>query len=173
TGHKTVVTDDAGIGPYRWLRAGGIAYVNRDQRLVVRGTTVGPKLDLSRSLLATVAISPDGKRLLYTTGCDVWLANARTGSRSLFIHGFYESGPDSWSPTGRFVVLGRFGCRPYDDHRSPNAALFDSHGRRLDGNLAGEVTSWSDNDRYLLTCCGEWMGTDLGPLEPLVLSDLK
>jgi hypothetical protein len=63
--------------------------------VLVRGQAVSP-----------FAWSPDGRRLAYLDGGDLWIATVRDGRRSLAIRDFRYSSEGSWSPDGsRFAGL--------------------------------------------------------------------
>ncbi len=176
TGSRHLLARDAGAGSFRWLREGRVAYLDRRGGFVVRhpdGTMQRRRLGLPASALSTLAIAPDGDRLLYTKGCDVWLENLRTRSVRRFAHARYSPTRVSWSPTGAHVALAASSWRACDedfDWYHAGTALFDGRGRELD-RLPGGVVDWSTDDRFLLASGGV-TGTAVTAAQPLVLDDL-
>ena len=170
TGARRRVATDAGAGPVTWLRNGRIAYVDTHRRLVVGGRRYAvPR--------GTIAVAPDGARILYTKTCDVWLANLRTGRVRRFARAGYATAGASWSPDGTHVALGAgwwSNCDDEDygfDWYHAGTELFDLDGRPLD-RVAGGVVGWSRDGRYLLTAGGV-TGTEVGALQPLQLVDVR
>ena len=172
-----MVADDVGAGPYRWLRDGGIAYLDGGRR-VVRVSPTGQvrRTSLSRAPLGAVAIAPDGQRVLYAKGCDVWLENLRTGRARRFAHAHFAPTGESWSPAGNRIALAASsygqGCGVEDfDWYHAGTALFDLRGAQLD-SLRGQVVGWSADARFLITSGGV-TGSSVGGVQPLFLDDLR
>jgi Tol biopolymer transport system component len=175
TGRARLLAHDAGAGPFRWLRDGGIAYTDSRGRLVIRGAdATRRRYQLPPQALRSAAIAPNGERLLYTSGCDVWLANIRSGKVRRFAHASYSPTRLSWSPTGSQVALASSWWADCDrdfDWYHASTALFDQHGRELD-QLAGATVGWSPDGRFLLTSGGV-TGTQTATLHPLLIDDLR
>ncbi|HEU0303404.1 MAG TPA: hypothetical protein VFR32_02370 [Gaiellaceae bacterium] len=170
-----LVTADVGAGPYRWLRDGRIAYVDRGGRVVrLSGTGRVSRSSLSRDALGAIAIAPDGERVLYASGCDVWLENLRTARTRRFAHAHFSPTEESWSPTGDHIALASSGysqgCTDFDWYHA-GTALFDLRGAQLD-SLRGHVVGWSAEGRFLVTSGGV-TGTAVTTAQPLVLADLS
>jgi len=177
TGQKKRLARDAGAGPFRWLRDGGIGYIDSHGRLAIRragAATRRHRLQLPQQALSTVAIAPDGDRLLYVSGCDVWLANVRSGQVRRFSHARYSPTRFSWSPTGSYVALASSWWADCDrdfDWYHAGTALFDRRGRELD-RLGGVTVGWSPDGRFLITSGGV-TGTQTATLQPLLIGDLR
>jgi dipeptidyl aminopeptidase/acylaminoacyl peptidase len=177
TGSTQLVARDAGPGPFRWLRDGSVAYVDSHAGLVIRrpdGTSRRHRLRLPKSALPTVAIAPDGRRILYAKDCDVWLENIRSRTVRRFAHARYSPTRLSWSPTGSHVALASSWWADCDrdfDWYHAGTEVFDGRGRRLD-RLPGSTVAWSADGRFLLTSGGV-TGTETAALQPLFIDDLR
>ncbi len=177
SGGTRLLARDAGAGPLRWLRDDSVAYFDSHGVLVVRrpdGTSRRYHLGVPKIALSTLAIAPDGHRILYTKDCDVWLENIRSRTRRRFAHGGYSPTRVSWSPTGSYVALAASwwsDCDQDFDWYHAHTVLFDGHGRELD-RLPGGTVVWSPDGRFLLTSGGV-TGTATATLQPLVIDDLQ
>jgi len=177
TGSTQLIARDAGAGPFRWLRDGSVAYVDSHAGLVIRrpdGTSRRHLLRLPKSALPTLAIAPDGRRLLFAKDCDVWLENIRSRTVRRFAHARYSPTRLSWSPTGSRVALAASwwaDCDRNFDWYHAGTELFDGRGRQLD-RLPGGTVAWSADGRFLLTSGGV-TGTATTALQPLFIDDLR
>lgn len=179
TGRKRVIATDARQVAAHWLRDGGVAYVDRDKALreLRADGTERLRIRLPGDAWESLAVAPDGNRVLYTSRCDVWLANVETGARRRLARVSYATYSDSWSPNGRYVALAtgywdRCDGDPYSfDRYHSGTAILDLHGRVLDW-LGTHLVEWGDDSSFLLTCCGV-TGTEADGYQPLVVSDLR
>lgn len=179
TGRTSVVTTAARLGTARWLDDGGLAYVDRANALVVRRRdgTVRRRTQFSPGAAGSLAVAPDGDRVLYGSGCDVWLADLATGVKRRFARARYMPTPDSWSPDGRHIVLADGAWIRCNGDRAPSfdwypdITLMDLRGRVID-SLTGGLSDWSADGHFLLTSGGV-TGTEVAGSQPLVLTDVR
>lgn len=177
SGRMTVITTQARQGSSWWLADGGLAYVVAADTVVVLRSdgTVRRRTRLPTGAASSLAVAPDGDHVLYARGCDVWLADLRTGAKRRLAHADYAPTHDSWSPNGSHVALaggvwGRCDGSPDNFSYQGGTALMDLRGRLLD-SLTGGLSDWSADGRFLLTAGGV-TGTEVAGSQPLVLTDL-
>lgn len=101
--HKIPLLEIAGEG-LSWLPDGKrVVVVGKDGLVGITPAGTGAQIVLREESLSDAAVSPDGKRVAFLKGSNIWLADVGGGNeRSLDRSSFpiFESGP-AWSPDGK------------------------------------------------------------------------
>ena len=159
------------FGAFTWLDDGRVVFADRGTLRVIRP---GARASLMKGVppFDAVAISPDGRRLLYDRRCETFLLDRRTGhSRRLSGHLFISG--RAWAPDGSFFALQwaetcdrkNGAVWAYHSH----VLLFSANGTRV-ARSSGRGATWS-RDSTLLFAYPHQTGTATGGTQSLVAID--
>ena len=180
SGRVSFVADDPSPGAVGWLSDGRVAFVDRHRRLMRVGRGGRPAYGGFRAPnprgdddLGYFTWSPDGAKVLYAHGCRTWLLDLTSGRRRRV--GGRDAAPGSWSPDGRYFILGQVAwqssCRSFWGNPLGGGVLYARGGRRL-GALPLGCPTWSTDSRYLAFTDGV-TGTAVTYLQPLSVLNLR
>lgn len=189
---RTYPTRDVYNIAHGWLDDGRLWLVDRDRRILLArpgrpSRATGLTLDNPKGkdeLLRMVAVSPDGRSILYAKDCNTRLWNRkgkdRVVSRQLVVT------LQAWSPNGRLFVLQTGEYMPHRDCGRESWAsgdhdyVFERSGDRVSGSVLSRVSSlshghwfaWSRDSRLLFV----WVqptGTEVGGYQYLEAAAIR
>ncbi|MGB5013903.1 MAG: hypothetical protein WBO68_07705, partial [Pyrinomonadaceae bacterium] len=114
SGKVNLTNTQTGIASERdpsWSSTGKIAYERNSEiwTMDANGTMQAPFPGITQPIPADPAYSPDGTKLAFQSGGDIWIINTDgTNERRLTGPNYYDSGP-AWSPDGTKIIFSKGG----------------------------------------------------------------